>query len=94
MGRRGGLERWAEGRAARPRVSRDEALERLSVLRSSGPGAIVGTDEAGRGPLAGPVVAAAVSLTPVQEEALLSLGLRDSKKLTARAREYGRAFSK
>ena len=49
MGRRGGLERGAEGRAARPRVSRDEALERLSVLRSSGPGAIVGTDEAGRG---------------------------------------------
>ena len=87
MGRRGGLERGAEGRAARPRVSRDEALERLSVLRSSGPGAIVGTDEAGRGPLAGPVVAAAVSLTPVQEEALLSLGLRDSKKLTARGRE-------
>ena len=87
MGRRGGLERWAEGRAARPRGSRDEALERLSVLRSSGPGAIVGTDEAGRGPLAGPVVAAAVSLTPDQEDALSSLGLRDSKKLTPARRE-------
>ncbi len=91
MGRRGGLERGAEGRAARStrsvRVPREEALERLGALRSSGPGAIVGTDEAGRGPLAGPVVAAAVSLTPVQEEALLSLGLRDSKKLTPRGRE-------
>ena len=92
MGGRGGLERGAEGQAVRPiprsvRVSREEALERLGALRSSEPGAIVGTDEAGRGPLAGPVVAAAVSLTPVQEEALLSLGLRDSKKLTARGRE-------
>ena len=92
MGGRGGLERGAEGQAVRPiprsvRVSREEALERLDALRSSEPGAIVGTDEAGRGPLAGPVVAAAVSLTPVQEEVLLSLGLRDSKKLTARGRE-------
>lgn len=64
-----------------------EALERLHALRSSGFGAMVGTDEAGRGPLAGPVVAAAVSLTPGQEEALASLGLRDSKKLTPARRE-------
>ena len=42
---------------------------------------IVGVDEAGRGPLAGPVVAAAVVLC----EPAIS-GLDDSKKLTARAR--------
>ena len=39
---------------------------------------IAGTDEAGRGPLAGPVVAAAVILSP---DAAIS-GLKDSKKLT------------
>lgn len=58
-----------------------------NAFRSSGLGALVGTDEAGRGPLAGPVIAAAVSLTREQEEALLELGLRDSKKLTASQRE-------
>jgi ribonuclease HII len=44
-------------------------------------------DEAGRGPLAGPVVAAAVVLTPSQFRVLLSEGLNDSKKLSAPARE-------
>lgn len=46
---------------------------------------IAGIDEAGRGPLAGPVVAAAVILpmTP----ALWQANLNDSKKLTAAARE-------
>lgn len=42
-----------------------------------------GVDEAGRGPLAGPVVAAAVMLDPGQHIE----GLRDSKKLSAAARE-------
>ncbi|HPF83783.1 Ribonuclease HII [bioreactor metagenome] len=51
-------------------------------------GRIAGADEAGRGPLAGPVVAAAAVLTPAQEEELLSLGLTDSKKLTPRRREF------
>ena len=46
-----------------------------------------GTDEAGRGPLAGPVVAAAVILTQSHFEILLSLGLRDSKKLSPKKRE-------
>jgi len=44
---------------------------------------IAGVDEAGRGPLAGPVVAAAVILNP----ACPDLCLDDSKKLTARRRE-------
>ena len=46
-------------------------------------GLVAGVDEAGRGPLAGPVVAAAVildDLKPIQ-------GLNDSKKLSARRRE-------
>jgi ribonuclease HII len=42
-----------------------------------------GVDEAGRGPLAGPVVAAAVILDPVRPIA----GLADSKKLSAARRE-------
>ena len=54
----------------------------------SGMGRIAGTDEAGRGPLAGPVVAAAVYLTEDQERELLSLGLTDSKKLAPRRREF------
>lgn len=48
---------------------------------------VVGTDEAGRGPLAGPVVAAAVFLDRKQVEFLRSAGLRDSKRLSERARE-------
>ena len=46
-------------------------------------GLIAGVDEAGRGPLAGPVVAAAVILDDLDPIA----GLADSKKLTARKRE-------
>lgn len=47
---------------------------------------IAGTDEAGRGPLAGPVVAAAVILTREQRNILLACGLHDSKKMTEKAR--------
>ena len=51
---------------------------------------IAGVDEAGRGPLAGPVVAAAVSMEPnyLLERASADLsGLTDSKKLTEPQRE-------
>jgi len=44
---------------------------------------VVGVDEAGRGPLAGPVVVAAVRLDPER----IPQGLNDSKKLTAERRE-------
>lgn len=46
-------------------------------------GLVAGVDEAGRGPLAGPVAAAAVILHPGRPIA----GLADSKKLTAERRE-------
>lgn len=48
---------------------------------------IAGVDEAGRGPIAGPVIAAAVVLTPPQFRVLLSEGLNDSKKLSSKVRE-------
>lgn len=47
-------------------------------------GLTCGVDEAGRGPLAGPVVAAAVILDPAQPIA----GLNDSKKLSAKKRLF------
>ncbi len=46
-------------------------------------GPIAGVDEAGRGPLAGPVVAAAV----IFERGRIPKGLDDSKQMTAEARE-------
>ncbi len=46
-------------------------------------GRVAGLDEAGRGPWAGPVVAAAVILDPEN----IPFGLNDSKKLSARKRE-------
>jgi ribonuclease HII len=52
---------------------------------------VAGIDEAGRGPLAGPVVAAAVVLAPGfadREEHGLLAGIDDSKKLTAARREH------
>jgi ribonuclease HII len=53
------------------------------LLLQAPEGLVCGIDEAGRGPLAGPVVAAAVILDPDNPIA----GLNDSKKLSARRRE-------
>ncbi len=55
----------------------------LKALRIDGPRLIAGVDEAGRGPLAGPVVAAAVILHPRQG----FKGLNDSKQVSPRNRE-------
>ena len=44
---------------------------------------IVGIDEAGRGPLAGPVVAASVILKPYE----IIEGVKDSKKLSSKKEE-------
>jgi len=52
-------------------------------LWSQGKTVIAGIDEAGRGPLAGPVVAAAV----VFEEGEIIEGINDSKKLSPKKRE-------
>ena len=58
-------------------------MPRAPVILEVGPLGLCGVDEAGRGPLAGPVTAAAVMLDPARPIA----GLRDSKKLSAAARE-------
>jgi ribonuclease HII len=47
---------------------------------------VIGIDEAGRGPWAGPVVAAAAWLDPAKLDPALAEGLDDSKKLSARRR--------
>ena len=55
----------------------------LSLERALAPRIVCGVDEAGRGPWAGPVCAAAVILDPARVPA----GVNDSKALSARARE-------
>jgi ribonuclease HII len=64
---------------ARPGL--DFALERS--LLAAGHRLVAGLDEVGRGPLAGPVVAAAVVLDPAR----IPEGLADSKALSGRQRE-------
>lgn len=58
-------------------------LKYETAARNSGFNIICGVDEAGRGPLAGPVCAAAVILAPGQ----IIDGVNDSKKLTEKKRE-------
>ena len=59
-------------------------LERYeSALRAQGFGRIAGADEAGRGALAGPLVAAAV----IMPDGFDTAGIRDSKQLTAKQRD-------
>jgi ribonuclease HII len=53
------------------------------MLMARGARLVAGVDEAGRGPLAGPVVVAAVRLDPAR----IPSGLNDSKKLTAERRD-------
>lgn len=60
-------------------MSRPQTLS----LELAAPGWVAGVDEAGRGPLAGPVVAAAVILDPKRR----IKGIRDSKQLDAGQRE-------
>lgn len=63
--------------------SKGDTLFYESMARKAGYGLIAGIDEAGRGPLAGPVVAAAVIL----KEDISLPGIKDSKKMTEKARE-------
>ncbi len=77
-----------------PRKQKSDSLNLFSMpegpdltfehqAQKSGAKLVAGADEAGRGPLAGPVVAAAVIL----DESNIPAGLNDSKKLTAKKRE-------
>jgi len=59
----------------------DFSIEQLSI--DNGLSVIAGVDEVGRGPLCGPVTAAAVILDPAN----IPDGLNDSKKLTTKRRE-------
>lgn len=65
------------------------------ALRKRGYAFIAGIDEAGRGPLAGPVVAGAFMILPgFKMPRALRKGLRDSKKLSPKKRlEFYRFFS-
>ncbi len=65
----------------------DDLLYFESTRRERGYDHIAGVDEAGRGPLAGPVVAAAVIMPP----GVIIQGVKDSKKMTGKARKA--AFS-
>src|SRR5438445_10261874 len=70
-------------RRPRMRSRRFLRAEQLGLVFDTPPGLVAGVDEAGRGPLAGPVVAAAVILDvskPIR-------GLKDSKVLTPLKRE-------
>lgn len=58
-------------------------MTQLSLWDEAEPRLVAGVDEAGRGPLAGPVVAAAVILDPQRPIA----GLNDSKKLSEKKRD-------
>jgi ribonuclease HII len=73
--------RLARRRAERKRVERLFELRRR--LRRGGAGTVAGVDEVGVGPLAGPVVAAAVVLP----DRVDLPGLDDSKRLSRAARE-------
>ena len=64
-----------------PTSHAEEAAHRAGYLR------VAGVDEVGRGPLVGPVMAGAVVLPYPLPPALRGAGIRDSKALSARARE-------
>ena len=63
----------------------EEKLSYEKALIAKGYRYIIGVDEVGRGPLAGPVVCAAVVM-PLDENSLI-VGVDDSKKLSAKKRE-------
>ena len=61
-------------------------LEYERKLQESGARYIAGIDEAGRGPLAGPVVVAGVVM-PLDDKNIID-GVNDSKKLSAKKRRF------
>ena len=71
--------------AAKKVWNKEEKLQYEKALQAKGCRFIAGVDEVGRGPLAGPVVCAAV-IMPLDDESLV-IGVDDSKKLSAKKRE-------
>ena len=65
--------------------NKEEKLQYEKALTLQGKRYIAGVDEVGRGPLAGPVVCAAV-IMPLDDDLLVE-GVDDSKKLSAKKRE-------
>ncbi len=65
-----------------PTFKKEKELWQRGVTR------VAGVDEVGVGPLAGPVVAAAVMVRPTTFAREYFRGVRDSKQLNAREREY------
>lgn len=63
----------------------EEKLQYERALLAQGNTLIAGVDEVGRGPLAGPVVCAAV-IMPLDDESLI-VGVDDSKKLSEKKRQ-------
>ncbi|MCP3471966.1 ribonuclease HII [Bradyrhizobium sp. CCGUVB1N3] len=72
-----------DGTKAAKGVIKPPSFRRERALIKRGVWPVAGCDEAGRGPLAGPVVAAAVILDPNR----VPRGIDDSKRLTAEERE-------
>ena len=79
------IKKWQRERERK--IAEQKRLEQMTVYeqnaRKQGFSVIAGVDEAGRGPLAGPVVAAAV----IMPEDTLITEVNDSKKLTQKKRE-------
>lgn len=80
------LAQWDNNQAQKLKLK--ETFQRQNVYelqaRNNGYSFVAGVDEVGRGPLAGPVVCAAVILDPDRP----ILGLRDSKKLSEKKRLF------
>jgi ribonuclease HII len=53
---------------------------------SAGKRVIIGIDEAGRGPIVGPMVIAALAFSPESVKELVKLGVKDSKKMSRQQR--------
>ena len=66
-----------------PSIRTRNIIEYDNIIRQENPGLLCGVDEAGRGPLAGPVVAAAV----IFSDDVYIEGVFDSKQVTKKSRE-------
>lgn len=77
-------------RIQKEREKRNREIQRVKALYTFDEAfgkRVAGVDEVGRGPLAGPIVAAAVMLPSGSELEDLILGINDSKKLSKKMRE-------